>query len=150
MTLSDAGNKFICSYEKFDSKVYEDSGGNDTIGYGHKVEPGESFPANGITKEAGEELFKNDAQSKVAAVNTALTVQVTQNEFDALVSFCFNIGAGAFQNSTVLQNVNTSKPVTLDDFLLFKKTGGQVSQGLVNRRNDEYELFSAGDYVRNH
>jgi LysM repeat protein/GH24 family phage-related lysozyme (muramidase) len=76
-------------------------------------------------------------------VSDAVKVPLTQNQFDALVSFAYNIGEGAFRDSTVLRRINTGDLAGgAEAMKLFNKSGGQVLQGLVNRRNDEVRLFN--------
>ena len=156
MSLSSEGLDFIKSYEGPPSLTpYPDQAGNQTIGYGHKILPGESF-----TKITGKEAIKlllADVSSTVSAVNKALKVQVSQNQFDALVSLTFNAGSIAVgRTSTIIKNINNSRAVTQANFIAWnkvkdKKTGSLVpSRGLTNRRLDEYEMFSSGDYERNH
>lgn len=94
-------------------------------------------------------LLKSDVQTAVEAVNGALKYPTGsfQNELDAMVSLAYNIGGTAFQNSTLVRRWNNQGVV--EDRTLFTrwdKAGGQVSQGLLNRRNDEYDLFNTGQY----
>jgi len=84
------------------------------------------------------------------AVNDGVTnVQLTQQQFDALVDFTFNVGPGAFAKSKLLKDVNAGNcdhDTILNDMLLYKTSGGQVLQGLIVRRNAEANLFSNGIY----
>lgn len=76
------------------------------------------------------------------AVRNAVDVPLTQNQFDALTSFAYNIGVGAFEGSSALRKLNAGDyDGAADAMALWNKSGGQVLQGLVNRRNDEIELF---------
>lgn len=109
-----------------------------SIGYGHygpDVKIGQK-----ITKQQAEDLLKKDiagAVKKVNALNDKYGYKFNQNEFDALVSFCYNIG-------NVMQltaNGTRSKKTIADKMLLYVKSGGKTLPGLVNRRKDERKLF---------
>lgn len=76
-------------------------------------------------------------------VKTYVKVAVNQNQFDAMVSLDYNIGGGNFKNSSVVANINKGDfAAAAESFKLWNKSGGQVVQGLVNRRNLEVELFN--------
>jgi lysozyme len=143
MTLSSKGLDFIKRHEGFSGQVYPDSAGNPTIGYGHLIKPGENFD-QGITQERAAALLRQDVQRAVGEVNAALEVPVTQNQFDALVSFDYNVGAKNLRNSTLLANLNSGKSVTKDNFTGYNHAGGRIAPGLTTRRTDEYNLFSGG------
>jgi len=82
-----------------------------------------------------------------AAVNQHITVNLNQHQFDALVSFVFNVGAGAFQQSTLLQRLNAGRYDAVPGQLrLWNKGGGKVLPGLVTRREAEARLFTSGQY----
>lgn len=149
--ISPQGAAFIANYEKFESQIYLDAGGLPTIGFGHLIKPGEDY-STGITRSQGLSLFKEDISSKVKAVNDGLKVPVSQNQFDAITSFAFNVGRSAYLNSNFLASINRgAKSSTIEANLkAWKYVGKNVSQGLVNRRADEWELYSQGDYERNH
>ena len=124
-----------------------------TIGYGHLILQNEwNQYKNGITKEQAEALFLKDAQPMIAAVNKLLKVSVSQQEFDALVILTFNIGIGAFIKSSVLKMVNkesgSNYPTLEAAWKAFNKDRGEVSKGLTNRRQAEYNIFTKGVYKR--
>ena len=90
-------------------------------------------------------------QPTVDTVNDALTVGVTQNQFDALVILCFNIGPGAFRSSSALQLVNDPQATTgynsVDDaWRAFNRSQGRINNGVINRRNAELRIYHNGDY----
>ncbi|QIL42514.1 lysozyme [Pedobacter sp. HDW13] len=121
-----------------------------TIGYGHKLtsqEISSGTYASGITQQQAHALFMSDAQNAINAVNSQVTVSLTQNQFDALVSFVYNTGGGAFGNSTLLSKLNSGDysgaAAQMDRWVY---ASGGVVNGLVNRRNQEQDLFSNGDY----
>jgi lysozyme len=149
MSISSKGLDFIKGYEKLRLKIYKDQAGYETIGYGHKVLPGEDF-SKGITKAQALDLLKQDVQGAVDAVNAGLKVSVKQNQFDALVSLAFNAGPGSVAaNHQMMQAVNAGPGhVTEANFTAYKyiHVNGKplVSQGLLNRREAEYKMFSEG------
>jgi RHS repeat-associated protein len=149
MAISEAGVKFIAEYEAFSATVYPDAVRNDTIGYGHRVLPGEKF--NEPISEAGAlQIMARDLQTFVSGVNAALAVTVTQSQFDALVSLSYNIGVAGFTGSTVAKMINGKGTVTEEMFTAWNKIGKplEVCDGLTMRRKDEFEVFNGGDYQR--
>lgn len=115
-----------------------------TIGWGHTHTTRQGMV---ITREKAEELFRGDVKWAVDAVNKEVSVGLTQNQFDALVSLVFNIGATQFRNSTLLRKLNAGEyQGAAEQFLVWNKQKGKVLKGLVNRRQEEYEYF-LGDTV---
>jgi lysozyme len=99
----------------FASRVYQCSGGKNTIGYGHVILPHETFDV--ITEKEAEELLKKDIKIAEEAINKYVVVPLTQNRFDALISFVFNIGVKAFKKSTLLKKLNQSLYDEIDEEL---------------------------------
>ena len=149
MTLSSEGLDFIKRQEGFSDKVYKDEAGNLTVGYGHKIKAGEDF-SKGITKEQGLELLKQDAQVAVRDVNAGLKASVSQNQFDALVSFAFNAGGPAVRSENQMMRAVNAGNVTEGNFTAYRYITVEgkkvVSQGLLNRRKSEYLLYSKEVY----
>ena len=122
-----------------------------TIGYGHLIKPGEDF-RGGITEAEAINLLRSDIATAERAVRDNITVPITQNQYDALVSLAYNIGGGAFANSTVVQYINnpdfaSSKYPSLESaWRAWNRTQGAVSNGLINRRNDEWNMYNNGAY----
>ena len=118
-----------------------------TIGYGHLIKLGEDF-RGGIDEDAATELLRADLAAAECAVNGAITANLQQNQFDALVMLCFNIGARNFANSTVVKYVNNPEfksaryPTLAAAWRAWNRTGGRVSAGLIRRREIEWELFN--------
>lgn len=140
LALGKDGLELIKNFEGCVLKVYLDAIGLPTIGYGHLIKPGESFTK--ITQKEAEDLLKSDAQIFVDGVNKLLEVNVTQNQFDALVSIAFNIGLGNLKSSTLLRLVNAGDyKGAADQFPRWNKAGGKVLNGLTKRRNAERDLF---------
>jgi lysozyme len=146
MSLSSQGLDFIKNHEGFNAQVYLDSAGLPTIGYGHLIKPGENFSA-GISQQQATALLAQDVNSAVGAVSKGLRVPVSQSQFDALVSFAYNVGTKNLQKSTLLKNVNAAKPVTQKNFTDWNKAGGKVVRGLTIRRRNEFNLFANGIYA---
>lgn len=144
MQISLRGLAHIKGWEGFKASVYLDAAGKPTIGYGHLIKPYESFTT--ITEQEASSLLAKDVASAEAAVNRGVKVPINQNQFDALVSFAFNVGNGAFANSTMLKRINAGQYVeAANEFgrWVFITIGGKktVSNGLVNRRTADYNLF---------
>ena len=101
--LSAKGLQMIKNKEGFKEKAYKDQGGIWTIGYGHtgNVKPGDT-----VTKEQAEQTLRNDVSRFEKCVNKHVKVPISQNMFDALTVFCYNIGEGAFAGSTLLKKLN--------------------------------------------
>jgi lysozyme len=97
-----------------------------------------------ITQAQADAVFEADLAPFEAAVNKAVTRPMTQNQFDACVSLAFNIGAAGFATSTVVRKLNAGDTAgAADAFRLWNKAGGQILQGLVNRREAERAQFLA-------
>ena len=96
-----------------------------------------------ITKEKAEQLLNLDVEKFEKAVISLVKVPIKQNQFDALISFCYNVGIGNFQSSTLLKLLNEKKYTAAgEQFGRWVYVDKKVSQGLVNRRNAEAELFN--------
>ena len=123
-----------------------------TIGYGHLIKPGEDFHS-GITEDVATELLRADLRVTERAVNNGINVPLRQNQFDALVMLCFNIGARNFANSTVVKYVNNPNfksaryPTIGAAWRAWNRTGGAVSAGLIRRRNVEIDIYQNGTYA---
>lgn len=153
MDISDNGVKFIASHEGFRAKAYNDVAGHATIGYGHLIHTG---PLNGtepaefrgtITKARAEELLRGDVATAVAAVNNSVEVPLNQHQFDALVSFTFNLGGGNLARSDLLKRLNNGEYDAVPaELMRWTRAGGKVYQGLVNRRTQESALWTTGNY----
>ena len=105
--ITKKGLELIKSFEGFSSVIYRDSVGLPTIGYGHLIKQDEkSSFKNGITKSKAEELLKADVMLAEKAVTRLITVPLNDNQFDALVSFTFNLGSASLQRSTLREKVN--------------------------------------------
>jgi lysozyme len=142
MQVSPSGQAFIKQEEGLTLNVRSDAG-NPSIGYGHTIQPGENIP-NQITQAQADALFQNDIARAANAVNSAINQQVSQNQFDAMASLAFNIGAKAFAQSSVVQFVNAGDfEGAANAFNLWNRSQGRINQGLVDRRGAEQNLFNA-------
>jgi lysozyme len=92
--------------------------------------------------EEVDDILKRDLDRFERGVERLITAPLSQNQFDALVSFSFNVGLGTLQRSTLRQKINRlDYEGAADEFLKYTMAGGKVFRGLVNRRNDERNLF---------
>lgn len=110
-----------------------------TIGYGHTSTAKKGMV---ITEEQAEALLRKDIAWVEEAINTKVVVPLTQNQYDALASLIYNIGAGAFSKSTLLKMLNAGDyKGAADQFLRWDKQKGKTLRGLTRRRQEERELF---------
>jgi len=150
MNLSQAGVDLIKQFEGFRSKMYVCAAGKKTIGYGHVILRGDtirntSLMTANITKAEAEELLRKDAKIAEKAVKDNVKVNLTQGQYDALVSFIFNVGTANFKKSTLLKKLNVGNYTgAADEFPKWNKGGGKVLPGLVTRRAAEKKLFESG------
>ncbi|MGA2729140.1 MAG: lysozyme, partial [Terracidiphilus sp.] len=132
LTYSVNGLSLTEKFEGFSSNAYQDQVGVWTIGYGHTgpdVAAGRT-----ITLAQAQALLAQDVSIAAACVNAVVTVKLTQQEFDALVDFVFNLGAGAFKGSTMLRNLNAGNFTSAAaQFDLWDRAGGAVVAGLLRR-----------------
>ncbi len=143
MKTSQAGIDLIKSFEGYSATPYEDVVGKSTIGYGHLIKPGEIF--NAIGPEQAELILAADLGEAEKSVSDLVKEPLAQNEFDALVSFTFNLGRNAFKNSTLLRLLNSGQfEAAADQFLRWDHAGGKVVAGLTRRRVAERSLFIHG------
>lgn len=144
MKVSPRGADFIKSFEGLKLDAYRDQADIWTIGYGHTgpdVKPGMR-----ITEREAEALFARDVAIRERIVSSLVSAPLNQNEFDALVSFVYNVGEGAFKRSTALRRLNRGDRIGAADALTwFNKTtiGGILTRvnGLVRRRAAERAIF---------
>ena len=136
---SQRGIELIKSHEGLRLKAYHCPANVLTIGYGHTKDV---YPNMMITSQKAEKLLKEDLQRFEDAINESVTVLLSQNQFDALVSFSFNVGVGAFLNSTLRRLLNSKHySQAANEFDRWVNGGGVKLLGLVRRRKEEKELF---------
>jgi GH24 family phage-related lysozyme (muramidase) len=141
--MSKTGLDMIKRFEGFSPTVYICPAGHATIGYGHVVKPQEREQfARGITAEQAEALLRQDVQTAERAVLRLITVPLTDGQFDALVSFTFNLGAGALQRSTLRRRVNRGDHAGVPpEFRKWVWAGGRKLEGLMRRREAEVTAY---------
>jgi len=149
--ISDFGIELIKKHEGLRLHAYKDIAGILTIGYGHT---GTDVTAGMVIDEVmAEDLLRKDVGWAVNAVNKSVKSRINQSMFDALVSFVFNLGSGAFANSTLLKKINSdpADPTIRDEFLRWNKArvGGvlQPVKGLTRRREQEANLYFSGGEI---
>ena len=135
------GIDLVKHFEGFRSRVYLCAGGYPTIGYGHIIRSGEDFSL-GISKEQAEILLARDLESSERAVLRLTKVPLSDGQFDALVSFVFNLGSGCYQRSTLRKKVNREEHLDASNtFWMYRRAGGKIQKGLVLRREEERKLY---------
>jgi lysozyme len=146
MKIGDAGIALIKEFEGFKKAPYLCSAGVPTIGYGS------TMYADGrkvklcdvsISEATALELFHDTLHKYEQTVDKAIIIPLTQNQFDACVSLCYNIGQGNFASSTLVKEINKGEPKekTSEQFLRWNKAMGTVSAGLSRRRKAEQKLY---------
>jgi len=135
------GIELIKHFEGYSSTAYICPGGYNTIGYGHKIKPGENF--TNISPWQAEDLLVRDLYYAERAVIKYIDSSLYNNQFDPLVSFTFNLGVAALQRSTLRQKINYGLHNEChDEFLRWSYARGRKLPGLIKRRNAESKLFS--------
>ena len=139
MKTSNRGIELIKEHEGFRSHAYLCPAGKWTIGYGHT---GGVKSGDVITRAQGEAFLKSDVSECEKAVN-AERLNLTQNQFDALVSFVFNFGGPKFKTSTLLKRIreDVNDPRIRYEFSRWIHSKGKVEPGLVKRRKVEADLY---------
>lgn len=140
MHICEKGLALICSFEGFADKPYICAGGKHTIGYGHVIGQGEVWHT--ITHDEAMALLQQDAALAGRQVSRLLPIELKQGQFSALVSFVFNLGAGAFQRSTLRQVLLRGEWESVPrQWLRWHYAGGKPMRGLLKRREAELSLF---------
>jgi lysozyme len=140
---SEEGLALTKGFEGLRLAAYQDVAGVWTVGYGHT---GPDVRAGLTIAEAqAETLLLSDLADAIACVNRAVTVEISQRQFDALVDFCFNAGRGNFVSSALLRKLNLGDiEGAAAQFELWVHAGGKVVAGLVRRRKAEAAMFASG------
>ncbi|WP_120247373.1 lysozyme [Enterobacter roggenkampii] len=144
MQTSEKGIALIKQFEGCKLTAYQDSVGVWTIGYGW-TQPVDGKPIRAgmtIKQEIAERLLKTGLVSYESDVSRLVKVGLSQGQFDALVSFTYNLGARSLSTSTLLRKLNAGDYAgAADEFLRWNKAGGKVLNGLTRRREAERALF---------
>ena len=144
MNISQEGISLIKKFEGCELEAYKCAAGVWTIGYGHTkdVKEGDS-----ILKEDAESMLVHELQKYCNDVDIAVKVDLKQNEFDALVSWTYNLGLTNLNSSTMLRVLNEGKHDEVPaQMKRWNKASGQVKQGLVRRREAEALMFEGKDW----
>lgn len=139
MRTSQRGLSLIKSFEGLRLQAYQDAVGVWTIGYGttRGVKAGMA-----ITKEQAERMLMDDVQRFEPEIERLVTLPLSQNQWDALISFTYNLGAANLESSTLLRKLNAGDYTgAAEQFPCWNKAGGRVLPGLVRRRAAEQALF---------
>lgn len=148
MRISTRGLHFLQQEEGFRAQLYKDIAGKATIGYGHRPEKGENFTGVTITRAEGEVLLLHDIREAEAAVNDLVMVPLKQCQYDALVSFTFNLGVTQLRQSTLLSLLNKGRCCAVPEQIrrfVFAGRPPVKSKGLVERREREAKLWNGED-----
>jgi lysozyme len=148
MKMSETGLELLKEFEGLRLKAYRDAAGIWTIGYGTTSAAGVGIIKGGmlISKAEAENMLRRSLASYERAVSNSIKVEISQQQFDALVSFAYNVGIEGFRRSSVLRHVNARDFDRVPQSLsLWIKSKGKVLPGLVSRRAREAKLFVKGD-----
>lgn len=147
--VSDSLIQFIKNHEGFSPTPYRGvDSWNLTIGYGHVIEPGENYTF--LTEAQATDLLKQDLAVFIASVDKEFQgVNLKQNQIDALVSLCYNLGPNIWGSINLTDDVKAGAPadVIKRDFEALDHVKGTVVLGLLHRRDDEYEMYEYGYYL---
>ena len=140
---------FVAAHEGYSATAYRGADvQNQTIGYGHVVQTGESTAS--LSRTQALSLLQNDLKSSVSSVNQEFAgVDLTQSQFDALVSFSYNLGDHIWSRATQLTadiKSGASADTLRSDFVRFNHCNGRELTGLTNRRVDEWDMYANGQY----
>lgn len=144
MQISHKGLNLIKEFEGCELTAYQDVVGVWTIGYGWTGTVDGIKISRGMTisQQKADELLREGVKQYESGVKGMLRVQVNQCQFDALVSFAYNLGVSALRGSTLMRKLNAGDVRgAADEFLRWNKAGGEVLAGLTRRRRAERELF---------
>ena len=148
MRMSAAGLAIVKEFEGLRLKAYKCPAAVWTVGYGHTSAAGNPIvtPELVITNAEAEQILERDMVQYEDGVRKFVKVELTQNQFDALVDFAYNAGVGALQKSTLLKKVNAGKFDEVPaEFMKWTKGGGKELPGLVRRRRAEVKLWRGLD-----
>jgi len=140
MNTSQNGIDLIKHFEGCELEAYKCPAGVWTIGYGHikGVQEGDV-----ITEQQAHDMLVEELDEYENYINTLVTVPLNQNQYDALVSWVYNLGSSNLNSSTLLKVLNTGNYAEVPEQILrWNKAGGKVLEGLTRRRQEEANLFS--------
>ena len=139
--LTNSTLNLIKKFESFSATPYPDARGW-SIGYGHYMGPQPTMQT--ISESQAYDTLRDDAQTAADAVRASVAVPLNQNQFDALVSLAYNIGASAFKNSTLVRRLNAGDyDGAAAQFAVWRKSNGSINPTLVTRRAQEKGVFQS-------
>jgi lysozyme len=139
MKCNAAGRDLIKKYESLRLDVYRDVVGLLTVGYGHRTD---LSIGTHITEDSANKLFDSDIAKFEAAVSDMLESEITSNQFSAIVSLAYNVGAAKIAKSTLIRKLNSGDiEGAAEEFLRWDKAGSRAVAGLTRRRKAERLLF---------
>ena len=140
MKTGTKGIELIKHFEGCELEAYKCAAGVWTIGYGHIKGV---TPESVITQEQAEQMLVEELNEYEGYINNMVTMPLSQNQFDALVSWVYNLGGGNLKASTLLKVVNSGEFNGVPEQIMrWNKAGGKVLEGLTRRRQAEADLFS--------
>ena len=140
-TTSSEGYNLIRTFEGYSPFIYKDAVGKPTIGFGHLITPQDKIKEPLLPPQA-QELLESDVKLKEKDINRLIKTPLYSGQFDAVVSFTFNLGTGNLKKSTLLKKVNVPKHTEVpNEFHKWIYAGGEKLKGLVLRRRAEAELY---------
>jgi lysozyme len=141
--ITKEGLDLICRFEGFSATPYLCPAGYLTVGYGHVVKNPDTF-RHGISEQEALTILASDVQTAEHGVLRLISVPLTDGQFDALVSFTFNLGAGALQRSTLRRKINREEHADAPaEFMKWVWAGGKRLKGLVKRRVAEILVYNS-------
>ena len=137
--ISEKGTKLIRDFEGFRTHAYQDAVGVWTIGYGHTKGV---TPTMVISSSQGEQMLLEELKEYENYVDELVKVPLHQHQYDALVSWVYNLGPTNFKSSTLLRKLNEGRYEEVPaEIKRWDKAGGKQLEGLTRRRNAEAEMF---------
>jgi len=144
MKISEEGIELLKKFEGCKLEAYQDSVGVWTIGYGHTKGV---YKGMTISQDDAEEMLEEEMEEYEGYIEEYVEVPLSQNEFDALVCWVYNLGPTNLRNSTLLMVLNQSKfDEVPEQIKRWNKAGGEILKGLVRRREAEALLFEGKDW----
>lgn len=147
LSTSAAGIDLITHFEGYEAKPYICAGGKLTIGYGHVIRDHERQYLTYVNQNQARQLLHNDLHRFENAVNKLVRVPLEQHQFDALVSFVYNVGPANLEQSTLLKKLNAGYySSAAEQFKRWRFAGGKILKGLERRRAAEAAMFRGNEW----
>lgn len=141
---ADQGTALIRRFEGFSAKPYLCPAGMLTVGYGHVIREGEDFLKSGITRQEADLILEHDVDLTLVSVKRLVPILLTAGQMAALLSFTFNLGAGALQRSTLRRKILRGEHAEVPaEFRKWVWAGDRKLKGLQRRREAEALIYAA-------